>query len=123
MIKFDEETNEIQVIESFSWETVKHFIECAKDHFKDMYENDDLPQEDAEKIEVFLNWDPEKDKTPVFGADKKDLLRHLTDEMTNDEWSDFFNADSSIRNALAEWLSEEFGYDMEACEIFPDMNV
>ena len=120
MIKFDEKTNEIQVIETFSWDIVKHLIDCAKEHYADLYENDELSQKDAEKIEQFLNWDPETDETPLFGERRKDLMQHLADEMTNDEWNDFFNAESSIRNALAEWLSDEFDVDMEACEIFPD---
>jgi len=123
MIKFDENTNEIQVIETFSWDTVKHLIECAKEHYSDLYENDELSQEDAEKIEKFLNWDPETGETPLFGEKKKDLMQHLADEMMNDEWNDFFNAESSIRNALAEWLSDEFGVDMEACEIFPNESI
>ena len=119
MIKYDEKTNEIHVIEAFSWDTVKRLIECAKEHYADLYENDELSQEDAEKIEEFLNWDPETE-SPLFGEGKKEIMQRLADGMTDDEWNDYFNADSSIQNALAEWLSDEFGVDMEACEIFPD---
>lgn len=118
MIKFDEKTNEIQVIEAFSWDTVKHLLKCAKEYCADMYEGNEFSQEDAEKIEKFLNWDLETDDTPAPGV-QKEIMQYLADEMSNDEWSDFFNADSSIQNALAEWLSSEFDVSLEACEIFP----
>lgn len=123
MIKYNADTNEIHVIETFSWDTIKHLIECAKEHYADLYENDELPPEDVENIKKFLDWDPETDETPLFGNAKTDLMQYLTDEMTNDEWNDFFNAESSIRNALAEWLTGEFDVDMEAYEIFPDTTV
>ena len=128
MIKYNADTNEIHVIETFSWDTVKHLIECAKKHYANLYENDKLSQEDAEKIEKFLNWDPETypetdEETLCFGNTKTDIMQYLAKEMTNDEWNDFFNAEYSIQNALAELLTSEFGVDMEACEIFPDINV
>ena len=123
MIKYNADTNEIQVIEVFSWDGIIGLINDAKEYYKDLYENDELPPEDVENIKKFLDWDPNKDETPLFGNAKTDLMQYLTDEMTNDEWSDLFNAESSIRNALAEWLTGEFDVEMEACEIFPDINV
>jgi hypothetical protein len=122
MIKYDPEKDEIQVVETLSFKgTVLPLIKEAKEHYGERYEEEDLPEGcEAEDVENFLNWDPETGKTPLYEADRADLMQQLADAMNEAEWESGFNVEYSIRQALAEWITEEFGFECDPYTAFSD---
>ena len=122
MIKFDKEKCEIVVTECFSWSnTVLPLIKAAKEYYGELYEDEELPDGvDASDVEEFLNWNAEEDEaTPTFESTKEDIMEAISESMNNAEWGDCFNSEDAVRDALADWISDEFSFDFDKAA-FPD---
>ena len=115
MVKYDETTNEIQIIEIFDWDYVQGRIKEAQEYFKTFINDfiDDIEDgDDVESIQKFIGWNPEK-------KDVKDLMEFIADRMDEKEYyDDFFKSEPVLLDALAEWLSDEFNYEMDPAEVF-----
>lgn len=114
MVKYDETTNEIQIIDSFDWDYVQGRIKEAQEFYKACIEDGNVEEEDVENIQKFIGWNPEE-------KDIKDLMGFIADRMDEKEYyDDFFKSEPVLLDALAEWLSDEFGCDMDPADIFED---
>ena len=121
MITFDKNTNKISLMQSFDLDDALWLIEKAKEHMKDVLDSGTETEDVAKRIQSFLDWDPKTEATPCYEGTKEDMMQHIADEMSNDEWNEYFDPNSAFRNALADWLSDEFDYEMTAEEVSPDL--
>jgi len=122
MVRLNEDGLSIVVSDTFSWDYVKKRIQEVKDYWTEYYEADELADVDAAHVEELLNWDPEDEEHQEHGT-KADIMQYVADRMRDDECLDFFRPEQSIENSLIEWLSGEFGIDMEDRWIYPDRDV
>lgn len=122
MVKYDETTNEIQIIESFDWDYVQGRIKEAQEFYGACLEDGpvlnlrtgEVEEEDIESIQKFVEWNPEE-------KDIKDLMEFIADRMDEKEYyDDFFKSEPVLLDALAEWLSDNFGCDIDPADIFED---
>ena len=115
MVMYDETANEIQIIESFDWDYVQGRIKEAQEFFKTSLEDGEVEEEDLEGAQEFVGWNPEE-------KDIKDLMGFIADRMDEKEYyDDFFESEPVLLDALAEWLSDKFGWiNMDPADIFED---
>ena len=111
MIRYNKETQTIEVVTTFSWDaTILPLILKAKEWYKDTLENDvDLSDEARDDIQKFIDWNPATDET-LTGETKDDLMEYLQSEMTEDEWNDY-TPDTSLLKNLRGWLSDSFFFE------------
>ena len=114
MIVYNEKTKQIVVSEFFDWDFISDRIEVikewAKNQIKEFGPGDSNFTPYAKKL---IAWNPSE-------AERADVMKQIAEDMDTEIWSysDGYNPEMLAENAVVNFISETFGLDIDASDVY-----
>lgn len=113
-VDYNAESEEIKISSKICYNAVKPIIDEIKEKLGDEYENDELsPENSAEDVEVFLNWDPTVYVGEETGPYVDDLMEAIADDLECIEaYDEHFDLKAGIKEAVENFILDKFNVNV-----------